>query len=79
MELKQRRRRRQRQRQKAIGLYQQNNNFARALRFFVHFLAVVAGLQLEVPNFTFCRGRQHKTTTFFFFSSSPPILASYIN
>ena len=24
----------------AIGLYEQNNNFARASRFFVHFLAV---------------------------------------
>ena len=25
---------------RAIGLYEQNNNFARASRFFVHFLAV---------------------------------------
>ena len=32
---------------KAIGLYQQNNNFARASRFFVHFLTVVASLRLE--------------------------------
>ena len=32
---------------KAIGLYEQNNNFARASRFFVHFLAVVAGLWPE--------------------------------
>ena len=32
---------------KAIGLYQQNNNFARASRFFVHFSAVVASLRLE--------------------------------
>ena len=23
---------------------------------------------VKVPNFTFCRGREHKTTTFFFFS-----------
>ena len=46
-ELKQRRRRRQRERQKAIGLDWQNNNFARASRFFVHFLAVAARLQRE--------------------------------
>ena len=32
---------------KAIGLDKQNNNFARASRFFVHFSAVVAGLQRE--------------------------------
>ena len=44
-ELKQQRRRRQRERQKkALSLEKQNNNFAPASRFFVHFLAVVAGL-----------------------------------
>ena len=32
---------------KAKGLDRQNNNFARAARFFVHFLAVVALLQRE--------------------------------
>ena len=32
---------------KAISLDQQNNNFARAARFFVHFLAFVARLQRE--------------------------------
>ena len=32
---------------KPIGLDWQNNNFARASRFFVHFLAVVARLQRE--------------------------------
>ena len=32
---------------KTIGLYEKNNNFARASRFFVHFLAVVASLRLE--------------------------------
>ena len=40
-----RRRRRQRERQKGNRLDQQNNNYARASRFFVHFLAVVARLQ----------------------------------
>ena len=48
-ELKQRgrrrRRRRQRERRKGNRLDQQNNNSARASRFFVHFLAVVARLQ----------------------------------
>ena len=48
-ELKQRgrrrRRRRQWERQKGNRLDQQNNNYARATRFFVHFLAVVARLQ----------------------------------
>ena len=32
---------------KAISLDKQNNNFARASRFFVHFSAVVARLQRE--------------------------------
>ena len=32
---------------KAIGLDWQNNNFARASRFFVHFFAVTARLQRE--------------------------------
>ena len=40
-----RRRRRQRERQKGNRLDQQNNNYARASRFFVHFLGVVARLQ----------------------------------
>ena len=31
----------------AIGLDWQNNNFARASRFFVHFFAVIARLQRE--------------------------------
>ena len=35
---------------KAIGLDWQNNNFARASRFFVHFLAFVALLQLRRNN-----------------------------
>ena len=55
---------------KAIGLDQQNNNVARASRFFVLFLAVVAhdDYIMKVPNFTFCLGQEHNTTTFFFFS-----------
>ena len=34
---------------KAIGLYPQNINSARASRFFVRFLAVVAWLRREIP------------------------------
>ena len=32
---------------KEIGLGKENNNFARATRFFVHFFAVIARLQRE--------------------------------
>ena len=49
--LSKRLRRRQRERQKVIGLYKQNNNFASALRFFVHLFAVVARLQRECAQF----------------------------
>ena len=52
---------------KAIGLDWQNNNFARASRFFVHFFVVTARLRREMPNFTFCGKREDKTTTLFFF------------
>ena len=53
-----------------IGLNWQNNNSARASRFFVHFSAIVARLQRETAcsNFTFCRGREQETTTLLFFS-----------
>ena len=46
-ELKQRRRWRQRVRQNEKGLDWQNSSSARASRFFVHFLAVVARLRRE--------------------------------
>ena len=53
---------------KAMGLDWQNNNFARASRFFVHFFSVLHDYNVKVPTFTFCRERGHKTTTFFSFS-----------
>ena len=53
---------------KAIGLDWQNNNFACASRFFVPFFPVMARLQREPSNFTFCGGRDNKTTTSFSFS-----------
>ena len=36
---------------KSIGLDKENNNFARATRFFVHFFVVVARLQRETAFF----------------------------
>ena len=51
----------------ATGLDKQNNNFARASRFFVHSLLSLHDYNVKRPNFTFCRGREQKTTTFFFF------------
>ena len=42
----------------------QNNNFARASRFFVHSLH---DYDVKVPNFMFFSGREHKATTFFYF------------
>ena len=37
----------------AIGLDWQNDSFAHASRFFLHFFAVVARLRREPPNFKF--------------------------
>ena len=50
-ELKKRRQRQQRERQKNNRLDLQNNNLARASRFFVRFLTVVALLQRESAYF----------------------------
>ena len=56
------RRRGQRERKKAVGLDWQNNNFARASRFFVLFSPSLHDYDVKIPNFTFCRGREHRTT-----------------
>ena len=50
-EFTQRRGRRKENGKKAIGLDKQNNNFARASRFVVHFSAVGARLQRETAKF----------------------------
>ena len=47
------RRRRQRERQKNNRFNEQNNNFARASRFFVHFFVIPAQVRREMANFTF--------------------------
>ena len=53
---------------KAKGLDWQNNNFTSASRFFYISLPWLHDYNVNVPIFTFCREREHKTTTFFFFS-----------
>ena len=50
-ELKERRRRRQPGRQKSNRFIAQNNDFARASRFFVHFFTVLARLRRENREF----------------------------
>ena len=53
----------------AIGLDWQNSKSARASRLFVRFFTVTAWLRpREMQNFTYCGGREHKTTTVLFFS-----------
>ena len=53
---------------KPIGLDWQNNNLARASHFFVHFLAVVAGLQRENAKFHVLSrtGKQNNNFLFLF-------------
>ena len=64
-DLKVRRRRRQRERQKSNRFDNQNNNFARAARFFAHFFAVAARLRrVKMLNFTFYRESTQATTKF---------------
>ena len=55
---------------KATGLDWQNNNFARASRFYVHFFSLLSlhDYDVKLPNFTFFEGREHRTTTFYLFS-----------
>ena len=48
---------------KAIGLDWQDDNFAYASRFFVHFFPSLHDYDVKMPNFTFCREREHKRTT----------------
>ena len=55
--------------EKTVGIDWQINNSARASRFFVHFYAVGARLQLETfRRFAFYGEREHKAAIFFFFS-----------
>ena len=46
----------------------QNNNFARAPRFFLYIsLPSLHDSEVKMPNFTFCGEREHKATTCFVF------------
>ena len=51
---------------KTIGLNKQNNNFAHAPHFFVHFFPVFARLQRENALFLIYGGRKQATTKFYF-------------
>ena len=62
---------------KAIGFDKQNNNFARASRFFVRFFAALHDNDVKLPNFTFSGGREHKTSTLFSFSWTSTLSISY--
>ena len=53
---------------KAIGLDRQNNNLQVHDSFWYFCFPSLHDNNVRVPNFTFCRGREHKTTTFVFFS-----------
>ena len=52
---------------RAIGLDWQNDNFARASRLLYISLPSLHDYDVELLNFTFYGGREHKTTTFYFF------------
>ena len=56
-ELKQRRRHRERQKSNRFRLA--NNNFARAHAFLYISQPSLHDYDVKVPNFTFCRGREH--------------------
>ena len=51
---------------KAISLDKQNNNFARATRFFVHFFVIVVSLQSETAYFPFLSRTGTKDNNFLF-------------
>ena len=52
---------------KVIGLNWQNNNLHAHHAFMYISLPSLHYYDVKMPNFTFCGGREHKTTTFFFF------------
>jgi len=53
---------------KLVGLDWQNNIFVRASCFLYITQPSLHDYNVKVPNFTFCRGQEHKTTIFIFFS-----------
>ena len=63
-DLKIRRRRLQREHHKSNRFDNQNNNFARASRFFVHFFPSLHDYDVKMPNFTLYRGSTLATRKF---------------
>ena len=62
-------RRLQRERQKTNGFRLAKQQLCTCITLLVHFYRpLLPDYNVKVPNFTFCRGREHKTTTFLFFS-----------
>ena len=60
--------RRRRESQISNRLTRQNNNFARASRFFLYIsLPSTSRLPVKMPNFTFCEGRKQAMTKFILF------------
>ena len=57
---------REQERQKNNWFNKQNNNFARASRFFVHFFPVLHDYEVKMPNFAFYGGRKQATTKLYF-------------
>ena len=52
---------------KAIGLISKKTTFHVHHAFLYISLPSLPDYNVKVPEFTFCRGREHKTTTFFSF------------
>ena len=68
-ELKQRRGQRQRERQTSNRFRLEKQQLCTCITLFLYIsLPSLPYYNVKVPKFTFCRGREHKTTTFFFFS-----------
>ena len=67
-ELKQRQRRRTENGKKAIGLIRKTVTLHVHHAFLYIFVPSLHGYDVKLPNFTFCGGRERKTTTLFFFS-----------
>ena len=62
--------RRRRDSQISNRLTRQNNNFARASRFFLYIsLPSTSRLPVKMPDFTFCEGRKQAITKFILFMS----------
>ena len=62
------RQRRQRERQKSNRFILAKQQLFSCFTHVHHAFPSLHDYDVKMPNFTFCRGSEHKTTTFFFFS-----------